>query len=249
MIIIKTPEQIRKMRDAGKIVAEVLALMEENVRPGISTYELDQIAEKHIVASKAVPTFKGYGGFPASICTSINEEIVHGIPRPDRILNEGDIISVDVGATFRGYVGDAARTFPVGEISQENARLIEVTKESFFKGIKKAVAGNRLGDISHGVQKHVERHGYSVIRDLVGHGVGENMHEDPSVPNYGKSGRGIRLATGLVLAVEPMVAAGHHSIKQLSDNWTYVTKDGSMTAHYENTFAISKGEAEILTRL
>lgn len=249
MIIIKTEEQIAKMRDAGKIVAEVLALLEEQVRPGISTYELDQIAEKHILAANAVPTFKGYGGFPAAICASINEEVVHGIPRPDRILHEGDIISVDVGATFRGYVGDAARTFPVGDITPENARLIEVTKESFFAGLQKAVAGNRLGDISHAVQKHVERHGYSVIRDLVGHGVGENMHEDPSVPNYGKSGRGIRLAAGLVLAVEPMVAAGHYAIKQLSDNWTYVTKDGSMTAHYENTFAIHKGEAEILTRL
>lgn len=249
MIIIKTEEQIRKMRDAGKIVAEVLALMAENVRPGVSTYELDTIAEKHIISSNAVPTFKGYGGFPASICASINEEVVHGIPRPDRILMEGDIISIDVGATFRGYVGDAARTFPVGQISHENARLIEVTKDSFFEGLKMALAGNRLGDISHAVQRHVERHGYSVIRDLVGHGVGENMHEDPIVPNYGKSGRGIRLAPGLVLALEPMVAAGRYNIKQLSDNWTYVTKDGSMAAHYENTFAIHKGEAEILTRL
>lgn len=249
MIILKTKEQIAKMRDAGKIVAEVLALMKENVKPGISTYELDQIAEKHILKSNAIPTFKGYCGFPASICASINEEVVHGIPRPDRILHEGDIISVDVGATFRGYVGDAARTIPVGEISEENARLIAVTKESFFEGFKKAQAKNRLGDISHAVQKHVERHGYSVIRDLVGHGVGEAMHEDPSVPNYGKSGRGIRLAEGLVIAVEPMVAAGHYSLRQLNDNWTYVTKDGSMTAHYENTFAITDGEPEILTRL
>ncbi|MEG0998377.1 MAG: type I methionyl aminopeptidase [Clostridiales bacterium] len=249
MIIIKNKEQIAKMRDAGKIVAEVLELMKESVKPGISTYELDQIAEKYIIKSKAIPTFKGYGGFPGSICASLNEEVVHGIPRPDRILHDGDIISVDVGATFRGYVGDAARTFPVGVITQENARLIEVTKQSFFEGLQKAKAGNRLGDISHAVQKYVERHGYSVIRDLVGHGVGENMHEDPSVPNYGKSGRGIRLASGLVLAVEPMVAAGHYALNQLSDNWTYVTIDGSMTAHYENTFAITDGEPEILTRL
>lgn len=249
MITIKNKEQISKMRDAGKIVAEVLALLEEHVEPGISTWELDEIAENYIRKAGAVPTFKGYGGFPASICASLNEEVVHGIPNRNRILTEGDIISVDVGATFRGYVGDAARTFPVGKISDENARLIEVTKQSFFEGFAKAKRGNRLGDISHAVQRYVERHGYSVIRDLVGHGVGENMHEDPCVPNYGKKGRGIRLAEGLTIAVEPMVAAGHYALVQLADNWTYVTKDGSMTAHYENTFAITDEEPEILTRL
>lgn len=249
MITIKNKEQIAKMRDAGKIVAEVLALMEEHVKPGISTWELDEIAENHIRRCGAYPTFKGYGGFPASICASINEEVVHGIPNANRILTEGDIISVDVGATFRGYVGDAARTLPVGQISEENARLIAVTKQSFYEGFAQAKAGNRLGDISNAVQRYVERHGYSVIRDLVGHGVGENMHEDPSVPNYGKKGRGIRLAAGLTIAVEPMVAAGHYALRQLADNWTYVTKDGSMAAHYENTFAITDGEPEILTRL
>ena len=249
MIIIKNKEQIAKMRDAGKIVAEVLALMEEQVRPGISTWELDEIAENHIRKCGAVPTFLGYGGFPASICASINEEVVHGIPNRNRILAEGDIISVDVGATFRGYVGDAARTFPVGKISDENARLIEVTKQSFFEGLAQAKKGNRLGDISNAVQRYVERNGYSVIRDLVGHGVGENMHEDPPVPNYGRKGRGVRLCEGLTIAVEPMVAAGHYALVQLADNWTYVTRDGSMTAHYENTFAITDGEPEILTRL
>ncbi len=249
MITIKNKEQIAKMRDAGKIVAEVLALMKEHVEPGVSTWELDEIAENYIRKCGAVPTFLGYGGFPASICASINEQVVHGIPNRNCILNEGDIISIDVGATFRGYVGDAARTFPVGKISDENARLIEVTRQSFYEGLAHAKKGNRLGDISNAIQRYVEKNGYSVIRDLVGHGVGENMHEDPMVPNYGKKGRGIKLCEGLTIAVEPMVAAGHYALEQLADNWTYVTRDGSMAAHYENTFAITDGEPEILTRL
>ena len=249
MITIKNKEQIAKMRDAGKIVAEVLALMKEHVEPGVSTWELDEIAENYIRKCGAVPTFLGYGGFPASICASINEQVVHGIPNRNCILNEGDIFSIDVGATFRGYVGDAARTFPVGKISDENARLIEVTRQSFYEGLAHAKKGNRLGDISNAIQRYVEKNGYSVIRDLVGHGVGENMHEDPMVPNYGKKGRGIKLCEGLTIAVEPMVAAGHYALEQLADNWTYVTRDGSMAAHYENTFAITDGEPEILTRL
>lgn len=249
MIIIKNKEQIAKMRDAGRIVAEVLALMEENVAPGVSTWELNEIAENHIRKRGAVPTFLGYGGFPASICASINDEVVHGIPKQNRYLEEGDIISVDVGATFRGYVGDAARTFPVGKISDENARLIEVTRQSFYEGLAQAKKGNRLGDISNAVQRYVEKHGYSVIRDLVGHGVGENMHEDPAVPNYGKKGRGVKLCEGLTLAVEPMVAVGHYALDVLPDNWTYVTRDGSMAAHHENTFAITDGEPIILTSL
>ena len=249
MITIKSKEQVAKMRDAGKIVAEVLALMGEHVEPGISTWELNVIAENHIRKSGAVPTFLGYGGFPASICASVNEAVVHGIPDRNCILKEGDIISVDVGATFRGYVGDAARTFPVGKISDENARLIEVTKQSFYEGFAQARKGNRLGDISHAIQRYVEKNGYSVIRDLVGHGVGENMHEDPAVPNFGKKGRGIKLCEGLTIAVEPMVSAGSYQLIQLRDNWTYVTRDGSMAAHYENTFAITDGEPEILTRL
>lgn len=249
MITIKNKEQIAKMRDAGKIVAEVLALMKEHVEPGVSTWELDEIAENYIRKCGAVPTFLGYGGFPASICASINEQVVHGIPNRNCILNEGDIISIDVGATFRGYVGDAARTFPVGKISDENARLIEVTRQSFYEGLAHAKKGNRLGDISNAIQRYVEKNGYSVIRDLVGHGVGENMHEDPMVPNYGKKGRGIKLCEGLTIAVEPMVTAGHYALEQLADNWTYVTRDGSMAAHYENTFAITDGEPEILTRL
>ena len=249
MITIKNKEHIAKMRDAGKIVAEVLALMKEHVEPGVSTWELDEIAENYIRKCGAVPTFLGYGGFPASICASINEQVVHGIPNRNCILNEGDIISIDVGATFLGYVGDAARTFPVGKISDENARLIEVTRQSFYEGLAHAKKGNRLGDISNAIQRYVEKNGYSVIRDLVGHGVGENMHEDPMVPNYGKKGRGIKLCEGLTIAVEPMVAAGHYALEQLADNWTYVTRDGSMAAHYENTFAITDGEPEILTRL
>lgn len=249
MIIRKTREQIAKMRDAGKVVAEVLALMGEYAKPGISTAELDQIAEAHIRKSGAIPTFLGYGGFPASICASINEEVIHGIPRKDRFLEAGDIISIDVGATFRGYVGDAARTFPVGEVNEEAARLIRVTEESFFEGLKQAVAGNKLGDVSHAVQRHVEKNGFSVIRDYTGHGVGQKMHEDPSVPNYGKSGKGPRLKPGLTIALEPMVAAGHYSLKTLGDHWTCVTRDGSMAAHYENTFAVTDGEPEILTRL
>lgn len=249
MIILKSKAEIAKMRDAGKIVAEVLALMGDNAKPGVSTKELDRIAETHIRKCGAIPTFLGYGGFPASICASINEEVIHGIPRPDRILKDGDIISVDVGATFRGYVGDAARTFPVGDVIEEDAHLIEVTKESFFEGLKQAVAGNKLGDVSHAVQRHVERNGFSVIRDYTGHGVGRKMHEDPSVPNYGKSGRGLRLKPGMTIALEPMVAAGHYSLKTLRDGWTCITKDGSMAAHYENTFAITDGEPEILTRL
>ena len=249
MITIKNKEQIAKMRDAGKIVAEVLALMKEHVEPGVSTWELDEIAENYIRKCGAVPTFLGYGGFPASICASINEQVVHGIPNRNCILNEGDIISIDVGATFRGYVGDAARTFPVGKISDENARLIEVTRQSFYEGLAHAKKGNRLGDISNAIQRYVEKNGYSVIRDLVGHGVGENMHEDPMVPNYGKKGRGIKLCEGLTIADEPIVAAGHYALEQLADNWTYVTRDGSMAAHYENTFAITDGEPEILTRL
>lgn len=249
MVTVKSAAEIVKMRDAGKIVAEVLALMEENIRPGVSTAALDAMAEQHIVNSGAYPTFKGYNGFPASICASLNEEIVHGIPRPDRILQAGDIISIDTGATFHGYVGDAARTFAVGEIDAERAKLIQVTRESFFKGIEKAVAGNRLGDVSHAIQKHAERHGYGVIRDLVGHGIGTKMHEAPNVPNFGKSGRGLRLQKGLTLAIEPMIAMGHYAIRVLPDHWTCVTADGSLAAHYENTIVVTEGEPEILTRL
>ena len=249
MIVVKNETEIGLMRKAGEVTAQILKELPSVIAPGMSTKELDRWIEDFITRNDMKPAFKGYGGFPASICASINEEVVHGIPSRSRILNEGDIISVDVGATFRGYVGDAARTFPVGAISDENARLIEVTKQSFYEGLARAHQGNRLGDISHAIQRYVERHGFSVIRDLVGHGVGEVMHEDPLVPNYGKKGRGIKLCKGLTIAVEPMVAAGHYALEQLSDNWTYVTKDGSMTAHYENSFAITDGEPEILTRL
>ncbi len=250
MINIKTKQQIAAMRDAGRVVAEVLALMEEMVKPGISTYELDRAAEKQIRNSRAVPTFKGYQGFPASICASIDEEVVHGIPNKHRILREGEIISIDVGATYRGYVGDAARTFAVGRISDEKARLVQVTEASFFEGMRLAAAGNRIGDLGHAIQAYVEKHGYGVIRELTGHGVGEAMHEAPNVPNYGNRGRGLRLEAGLTIAVEPMVSLGSHQIRILEDGWTVVTKDGSPASHYENTIAITAdGAPEILTRL
>ena len=249
MIFLKTDEEVELMRESNILLGKTYAEVAKAIRPGVSTAQLDKIAYEFIMDNGGVPACLGYEGYPATLCTSVNEQVVHGIPNRNCILNEGDIISIDVGATFRGYVGDAARTFPVGKISDENARLIEVTRQSFYEGLAHAKKGNRLGDISNAIQRYVEKNGYSVIRDLVGHGVGENMHEDPMVPNYGKKGRGIKLCEGLTIAVEPMVAAGHYALEQLADNWTYVTRDGSMAAHYENTFAITDGEPEILTRL
>lgn len=248
MIELKTPKQIGLMREAGRIVAEVLELMKEVVKPGVTTLELDRIAEDYIRKQRAIPTFKGYGGFPASICASVNEEIVHGIPS-ERVLLEGDIISIDCGATLHGYVGDAARTYAVGKISDGKARLIKITEESFWAGMQFAKAGYKLGDISHAIQAHAEKNGYSVVRDLVGHGIGRNMHEEPNVPNYGHKGKGMLLKEGLTIAVEPMINMGHHSMKTLSDGWTCITRDKLPSAHYENTIAITKGEVLILTRI
>ncbi|MEG2538084.1 MAG: type I methionyl aminopeptidase [Clostridium sp.] len=249
MIYLKSSNEIDIMRKAGTIVAETLLKLEEAVKPGITTLELDKIAEEYIVRSGARPSFKGYGGFPGSICASVNEEIVHGIPSSKRVLQEGDIISVDCGAYFKGFHGDAARTFPVGKVSKEAQSLIDVTTESFFQGIKHAAVGNRIGDISSAVQTYAESFGYSVVRDYVGHGIGKSLHEEPSVPNYGKAGRGPKLAKGMVLAIEPMVNLGVYTADQLSDGWTVVTTDGKLSAHYENTVAILENGPEILTLL
>ncbi|MEF9934425.1 MAG: type I methionyl aminopeptidase [Clostridium sp.] len=249
MIYLKSSNEIDIMRKAGTIVAETLLKLEEAVKPGITTLELDKIAEEYILRSGARPSFKGYGGFPGSICASVNEEIVHGIPSSKRVLQEGDIISVDCGAYFKGFHGDAARTFPVGKVSKEAQSLIDVTTESFFQGIKHAAVGNRIGDISSAVQTYAESFGYSVVRDYVGHGIGKSLHEEPSVPNYGKAGRGPKLAKGMVLAIEPMVNLGVYTADQLSDGWTVVTTDGKLSAHYENTVAILENGPEILTLL
>lgn len=249
MIIIKNDSEIELMRHAGKVVGETLAKLEEVIRPGITTAELDRIAEEYITKQGAKPSFKGYCGFPASICTSINKEVVHGIPSKDIVLMEGDIISVDCGAILNGYQGDAARTFPVGKVSNEAKELMDVTKESFFKAVEKALIGNRLTDISAAVQAYVESHGFSVVRDYVGHGIGREMHEDPEVPNYGRPGRGVKLMHGMVLAIEPMVNVGTYNVKVLPNDWTVETVDGSLSAHYENTVAILKDGPEILTLL
>ncbi|MBF7095970.1 type I methionyl aminopeptidase [Alkalibacter mobilis] len=247
MIIIKSPEEIQLMRKAGKIVAGVHREMAKHIRPGITTMELDRLAEDFIRKSGALPAFKGYQGFPASICTSVNEEVVHGIPSK-RILVEGDIVSVDVGAILDGYVGDGAKTYGVGEISDEASRLIEVTRQSFYDGIEYAVNGNRLSDISSRIQKTVEENGFSVVVDYVGHGIGRDMHEDPPIPNFGIPNRGPRLAPGMALAIEPMVNVGTYKVKTLKDNWTVVTLDGKLSAHYEHTIAITEeGPPLILT--
>ncbi|ACX52598.1 methionine aminopeptidase, type I [Ammonifex degensii KC4] len=247
MIHRKSERELQYMREAGRIVALTLQELEKAIRPGVTTKELDSLAEEFIRRQGAKPAFKGLYGFPASICTSINEEVVHGIPGPRR-LREGDIISIDVGTEVEGYHGDGAWTFPVGEISEEAARLLEVTREALYRGIEKAVAGNRLSDISYAIQTYVESHGFSVVRDFVGHGIGRRMHEEPQVPNFGPPGRGPRLEEGMTLAIEPMVNAGTCEVEVLPDNWTVVTKDRRLSAHFEHTIAVRKTRAEILTR-
>lgn len=247
MITIKNDIEIEYMRQAGKVVGETLAKLEEAVKPGITTAKLDRIAEEFIAKCGAKPSFKGYYGFPASICTSRNSEVVHGIPSEDIILQEGDIISIDCGAILNGYHGDAARTFPVGKVSEEAEKLIQVTKKSFFTGVEKAVVGNRLTDISSAIQQYAESFGYSVVRDYVGHGIGKEMHEDPEVPNFGRPCRGPKLIKGMVLAIEPMVNVGSYHVEVKPNGWTVVTKDNSLSAHYENTVAILDNGPEILT--
>ena len=247
MIIIKSEEEIDLMRTSGKVTAYILKELENFIKPGMSTADIDRFVEETIVGNGMIPTFKGYGGFPASACVSVNEEVVHGIPSRKRIIREGDIVSVDVGATYKGYVSDAARTYAVGSISEEAQRLIDVTRDSFFEGLKYCKVGYRLSDISHAIQKRAEGAGFSVIRDFVGHGVGQNMHEEPQIPNYGRPGRGPRLTPGMVFAIEPMICEGDYDVETLSNNWTVVTLDGKLAAHYENTVLITDGEPELLT--
>ena len=242
-ITIKTKDQVDKMRIAGGILADLIDILEEMIRPGITTDELDKVAEDFIRSRGAEPSFLGY---PKTLCTSVNEEIVHGIPS-SRKLKNGDIISIDMGAYINGYHGDCARTYGVGEISEADRKLIEVTQQSFFEGIKFAKAGNHLYEISAAVQAYAESFGFGVVRDYVGHGIGRNMHEDPSIPNFKQIGRGPKLQKGMVLAIEPMITAGSYKCKVLKDGWTAVTRDGSNAAHYENTVLITDGEPELLT--
>ena len=248
MIVLKSQQEIAYMREAGRIVAETLELIRQAVKPDVTTQELDRIADEYIRERGAIPAFKGYNGFPGSICASVNEEVVHGIPGPRKLKN-GDIISVDIGTLINGFYGDAAMTFPVGEVAPEVAQLLKVTEESLYKGIAQAVADQRLYDISHAVQIHAEEFGYGVVRDYVGHGIGRKMHEDPQIPNYGAPGRGPRLKPGMTLAIEPMINMGTYEVKTLRDNWTVITRDGKWSAHFEHTIAVTDGEPEILTRL
>lgn len=245
-IRIKTDEQIEKMRIAGQILARLDEILRAEIKPGVTTKYLDAIAEEYIRSQGAVPSFKGYGGFPGTLCTSVNEEIVHGIPS-NRKLKEGDIISIDMGAYIGGYHGDCARTYGVGKISEKDEKLIKTTRQSFFEGIKYARAGRHLHEIGAAVQKYVEENGFSVVRDYVGHGIGTELHEDPAIPNYRQIGRGPKLVKGMVLAIEPMVNTGTYECKVLSDGWTAVTKDGLNAAHYENTVVITDGDPIILT--
>ena len=247
MISIKSEREISLMKKAGNIVYRTHKHLEQYIKPGITTKELDKLAYDFIISQDATPSFLNYQGFPASICTSINEEVIHGIPSRNKILQDGDIISIDCGAFFKGYHGDAARTFPVGKVSDAANNLIRITEKSFFKGIEKAIVGNRLSDISHKIQSYVESEGYSVVRDFVGHGIGKRLHEEPNVPNFGKPGRGPKLTHGMTLAIEPMVNIGSFYTKTLRDNWTVVTADGSLSAHYENTVVILETGVEILT--
>lgn len=246
MIFIKNDLELDLMRKAGKIVAETLLLLEHEIKPGISTKELDAIAEQFITEQGAKPSFKGLYGFPATLCISVNNEVVHGIPG-GYILKDGDIVSIDCGACLDGFHGDAARTFPVGNVSEDASKLIKVTEQSFFEGIKFAQIGNRLTDISHAIQDHIEANGFSVVKDFVGHGIGRDLHEDPEVPNFGRPGRGPVLTKGMVLAIEPMVNVGTFKVRTLRNDWTVVTSDGSLSAHYENTVAILPNGPEILT--
>lgn len=247
MIICKTPREIEIMREAGKIVALTHQELQKHITPGISTKELDAIAEKFILKADALPSFKGYNGFRGSICASVNEELVHGIPG-DRILRDGDIISIDIGAKYNGYHGDSAWTYAVGTISEENQKLLKVTEESLFKGLEQAKPGERLSNISHAIQSFVESHNFSIVREYVGHGVGQDLHEDPQIPHYGPPNKGPRLKPGMVLAIEPMVNAGSRYVKTLADNWTVVTVDGKTCAHFEHTIAITDNGYEILTK-
>jgi methionyl aminopeptidase len=247
VIVCRSKAELERMRDAGRLVGEVLSELAAHVAPGVSTGELDVLAEKRILQAGATPAFKGYHGYPAAICTSINDEVIHGIPSGRRLLQEGDVISIDVGVLLHGYFGDSAITLPVGPVSEEAATLLRVTEEALYKAIEHMRPGKRISDIGHAVQQHVEAYGFSVVREFVGHGIGEAMHEEPQVPNYGEPGRGPRLTEGMVLAIEPMVNAGKPAVKVLADGWTAVTRDGRLSAHFEHTVAVTAGEPWVLT--
>lgn len=249
MVVLKTSRELAIMREAGKISQGALRLAGEAVEPGVSTLELDRIIHRYIEKMGAVPSFLGYSGFPASACISVNDTVIHGIPSKSQVLKKGDIVSIDVGANYQGFHGDNAWTFPCGEISAEAQKLLDATRESLFIGIEKAVPGNRLGDIGSAVQAYVESRNYSVVREFVGHGVGAKLHEDPSVPNYGTPGRGVRLLPGMTIAIEPMVNAGACKVKILQDGWTTKTADGRLSAHFEHTVAITPNGPVILTAL
>jgi len=249
MIVIKSKDEIEIMAKAAMLTAEILRDIPQMIKPGISTKQIDDYVEGYICSNGMAPAFKGYGGFPASSCVSVNREVVHGIPSADRILQEGDIVSVDLGTIYKEYYSDAARTYPVGKISPDAEKLIRVTEESFFKGLQCCKKGYRLGDVSHAIQVHAENAGFSVVRDFVGHGIGRNLHEDPQIPNYGTPHHGPKLVPGMVLAIEPMITAGGYEVDVLMNNWTAVTIDGSLAAHYENTVVITEGEPRLLTCL
>jgi methionyl aminopeptidase len=248
MILLKSPRELEHMRAAGRILADVKVLLQRLVGPGVSTKEIDAEVETLILSRGATPAFKGYRGYPATVCASINEEVVHGIPSPKRKLKEGDIIGLDLGCIVEGYYGDCAITLPVGAVPSRVQELIDVTRESLDKAIVQCRAGNRIGDISHTVQMHCESHGFGVVRSFVGHGIGRALHEEPQVPNFGDAGRGPALKAGMVLAIEPMVTMGSYEVQVLEDGWTAVTTDGSMAAHFEDTIAITENGPEVLTR-
>jgi methionyl aminopeptidase len=246
-VTIKSDREIELMREAGRILAMVHKELEKAIKPGISTKDIDKLGEEIIRSYNCIPSFLNYNGYPASICVSVNDEVVHGIPSKDRILKEGDIVSLDAGVIYKGYHSDAARTHGVGEISAEARKLIDVTRQSFFEGIKFAKEGNHLFEISEAIGKYAESFGYGVVRDLVGHGIGSNLHEDPQIPNFKQRRRGLKLQAGMTLAIEPMINIGRYDVEWLDDDWTVVSEDGSLSAHYENTVLITKGEPEILT--
>lgn len=248
MIQIKNSEQIAAMKEAGRITAEALIIAGENVREGVSTKHLDKLIREHFEKCGAKPSFLNYGGFPASACISLNDEVIHGIPTNERILKEGDIVKIDVGAFYHGFHGDSARTYPVGHVSAEALKLIEVTEQSFWEGIKNVKPGNRLGDVGHAIDEYVKKFGFSTVKRYVGHGVGHDLHEQPDVPNYGTPGRGVRICAGMTIAIEPMVNVGVDSVHELNDGWTVKTADGKLSAHYENTIAVLPDEVLILTK-
>lgn len=247
MIQLKNSAQIKDMQEAGRITGEALLCAREHVREGVSTYELDKVIRDYIERAGAKPSFLGYGGFPASACISINDEVIHGIPSKKRILQNGDIVKIDVGAFYRGFHGDSARTIAVGNVSASAQKLIEVTRNSFFEGVKALEVGNRIGDIGSAIQSYVEGNGFSVVKRYIGHGIGHNLHESPDVPNFGTAGRGTRLLAGMVLAIEPMVNVGTEDVREMNDGWTVKTRDGLLSAHYENTVALTSEGPMILT--